>query len=59
MTSKGLNKTPTSKKTETIQKMMESVNKVNGTFSMIFDNYNFMNSKKNTVLKTIFSAINK
>ena len=59
LTSKGLNKTPTSKKTETIQKMMESVNKVNGTFSMIFDNYNFMNSKKNTVLKTIFSAINK
>ena len=59
LTSKGLNKTPTSKKTETIQKMMESVNKVNGVFSMIFDNYNFMNSKKNTVLKTIFSEINK
>ena len=59
LTTKGLNKTPTSKKTETIQKMMESVKKVNGTFSMIFDNYNFMNSKKNTVLKTIFSEINK
>jgi len=59
LTTKGLNKTSTSKKTETIQKMMESVKKVNGTFSMIFDNYNFMNSKKNTVLKTIFSEINK
>lgn len=59
LTTKGLNKTPTSKKTETIQKMMESVKKVNGTFSMIFDNYNFMNSKKNSVLKTIFSEINK
>ena len=59
LTTKGLNKTSTSKKTETIQKMMESVKKVNGTFSMIFDNYNFMNSKKNTVLKTIFLEINK
>lgn len=59
LTTKGLNKIPTSKKTETIQKMMESVKKVNGTFSMIFDNYNFMDSKKNTVLKTIFSEINK
>ena len=59
LTTKGLNKTSTSKKTETIQKMMESVKKVNGTFSMIFDNYNFMNIKKNTVLKTIFSEINK
>lgn len=59
LTTKGLNKTSTSKKTETIQKMMESVKKVNGTFSMIFDNYNFMNSKKNSVLKTIFSEINK
>ena len=59
LTTKGLNKTPTSKKTETIQKMMESVKKVNGTFSMIFDNYNFMNSKKNSVLKIIFSEINK
>jgi len=59
LTAKGLNKIPTSKKTETIQKMMESVKKVNGTFSMIFDNYNFMDSKKNTVLKTIFSEINK
>ena len=59
LTTKGLNKTSTSKKTETIQKMMESVKKVNGTFSMIFDNYNFMNNKKNTVLKTIFSEINK
>lgn len=38
---------------------MESVKKVNGTFSMIFDNYNFMDNKKNTVLKTIFSEINK
>ena len=59
LTSKSLNKIPASKKTETIQKMMQSVNKVNGVFSMIFDNYNFMNSKKNTVLKTIFSEINK
>ena len=59
LTAKGLNKIPTSKKTETIQKMMESVKKVNGTFSMIFDNYNFMDNKKNTVLKTIFSEINK
>ena len=59
LTTKGLNKTSTSKKIETIQKMMESVKKVNGTFSMIFDNYNFMNSKKNTVLKTIFLEINK
>ena len=59
LTTKGLNKTSTSKKTETIQKMMESVKKVNGTFSMIFDNYNFMNNKKNTVLKTIFLEINK
>ena len=59
LTTKGLNKTSTSKKTETIQKMMESVKKVNGTFSMIFDNYNFMNSKKNSVLKIIFSEINK
>ena len=59
LTTKGLNKIPTSKKTETIQKMMESVKKVNGTFSMIFDNYNFMDNKKNTVLKTIFSEINK
>ena len=59
LTTKGLIKTSASKKIETIQKMMESVKKVNGTFSMIFDNYNFMNSKKNTVLKTIFSEINK
>ena len=59
LTTKGLIKTSASKKIETIQKMMESVKKVNGTFSMIFDNYNFMNIKKNTVLKTIFSEINK
>ena len=54
LVTKGLNKIATSKKTDAIQKMMESVKKVNGTFSMIFYNYNFMNSRKNTILKTIF-----
>ena len=54
LVTKGLNKIPTSKKLDTIQKMMESVKKVNGTFSMIFYNYNFMNSRKNAILKTIF-----
>ena len=54
LVTKGLNKIATSKKLDTIQKMMESVKKVNGTFSMIFYNYNFMNSRKNAILKTIF-----
>ncbi len=54
LVTKGLNKIATSKKLDTIQKMMESVKKVNGTFSMIFYNYNFMNSRKNTILETIF-----
>ena len=54
LVTKGLNKIATSKKLDTIQKMMESVKKVNGTFSMIFYNYNFINSRKNAILKTIF-----
>tara|TARA_B100000809_G_scaffold260568_1_gene307751 strand:+ start:4337 stop:5620 length:1284 start_codon:yes stop_codon:yes gene_type:complete len=59
LTAKGLNKVSTSKKIDAVQKIMESVKKVNGTFSMVFYNYNFMNSRRSAILKTLFYEINK
>jgi hypothetical protein len=59
LTTKGLNKVSTSKKIDFVQKKLESVKQVNGTFSMVFYNYNFVKSRRNTILKTLFSEINK
>lgn len=59
MTTKGFDKISTSKKSGVIQNIIESVNKVNGTFSMIFYNYNFIKTKKNIIWRTLFSEINK
>lgn len=59
LTTKGLNKVSTSKKIDFVQKKLESVKQVNGTFSMVFYNYNFVKSRRNAILKTLFSEINK
>lgn len=59
MTTKGFIKIAKSKKVDLVNKLIDAVKKVDGTFSMIFYNYNFMDSKKNAVWKTLFSELNK
>ncbi len=59
MTTKGLEKIATSKKMDIIEGVRNSVEKVNGTFTMIFYNYNFMNGKSNTIWKSLFSEFYK
>ena len=59
MTTKAFENVSTSKKRDFIEKIKNSVLDVNGTFSMIFYNYNFINSKRNMVWKKLFSDLNK
>lgn len=59
MTTKAFKNVSTSKKRDFVEKIKNSVLDVNGTFSMIFYNYNFINSKRNMVWKKLFSDLNK
>ena len=59
MTTKAFENVSTSKKRDFVEKIKNSVLDVNGTFSMIFYNYNFINSKRNMVWKKLFSDLNK
>ena len=59
MTTKAFENFSTSKKRDFVEKIKNSVLDVNGTFSMIFYNYNFINSKRNMVWKKLFSDLNK
>lgn len=59
MTTKGFDKISTSKKLNLVHSIIDSVKKVDGTFSMIFYNNNFLDSKRNSIWKTLFSEINK
>lgn len=59
MTTKAFENFSTSKKRDFVEKIKNSVLDVNGTFSMIFYNYNFINSKRNIVWKKLFSDLNK
>ena len=59
MTTKAFENISTSKKRDFVEKIKTSVLEVNGTFSMIFYNYNFINSKRNMVWKKLFSDLNK
>lgn len=59
MTTKGFDKITTSKKAGIINNIKNSVENVNGTLSIIFYNYNFMNIKSNTIWKSLFSELYK
>tara|TARA_B110000003_G_C16639804_1_gene529757 strand:- start:152 stop:1450 length:1299 start_codon:yes stop_codon:yes gene_type:complete len=59
MTTKAFDGVSTAKRRGVVEKIKNSVLDVNGTFSMIFYNYNFINSKRNMVWKKMFSELNK
>ena len=59
MTTKAFDGVSTAKRRGVVEKIKNSVLDVNGTFSMIFYNYNFIDSKRNMVWKKMFSELNK
>ncbi len=59
LTSRAFKDKTTSEIKETVESLMTSVKKLNGTFSMVFSNKNFISNKTNKVWKNLFVKLSK